>query len=368
MTTSDPRIEVNGPGDYAELLPFLIGHHSEDTIAVHGRIATGVGTGPTMTLPLPEDPATWQPIAEAFATQFHHITHDHGRHDVLDIIVFLCRNPRPGQSAAETAESMRPLANYFVDAFNKPHRAPVMSVIALIDNHWWAYECHLPGCCEGEPLPGPDDPNSVTAQLIRLDRTPGRRASEITQEFLPAEPEDAADLLRALDNEGAAWDQHCATPSDDDTVLQATHTLLETAIRDFRNGATELAHDITARLIYGLNDEWARDHGLEHIEDDDLPHTRRLWAFLARCSLPPYEAAAVPALTLLAAVAWRQGDQITARFALQRALTLDPHDEFADAVHGAINHGLDATTLLPIALKAKAERHARVHGNDAHEN
>ncbi len=166
---------------------------------------------------------------------------------------------------------MRPLADYFVDAFNKPRRAPVMSVIALVDNHWWAYECHLPGCCEGEPLPGLDDPNSVTAQLIRLDRTPGRRASEITQEFLPAEPEDAGDLLRALDNEGAAWAQHCATSSDDGTVLQATHMLLETAIRDFRNGATELAHDITARLIYGLNDEWAQDHGLEHIEDDDLP-------------------------------------------------------------------------------------------------
>ncbi len=49
-------------------------------------------------------------------------------------------------------------------------------------------------------------------------------------------------------------------------------------------------------------------------------------------------------------------------------MTLDPNDDFADAIHGAINHGLDATTLLPIARKAKVERHARAHGNDAHEN
>ncbi|WP_425585728.1 DUF4192 family protein [Streptomyces longisporus] len=80
--------------------------------------------------------------------------------------------------------------------------------------------------------------------------------------------------------------------------------LLETEIRDFRAGATELAHDITARLIFGLNDEWARDHRLEHIEDDNPPYARRLWAFLARRAIPPYEATAVPALTLLAAAAW----------------------------------------------------------------
>ncbi|MDN0193948.1 DUF4192 domain-containing protein [Streptomyces sp. S.PNR 29] len=359
MKTPNPRIKVDGPADFAQLLPFLVGHQPEDCIALHGRIATQSGTGPTMTLSLPDDPATWQATAAAFAAKFTRITHEHGHPDILDIVVFLCRTPRPGQSAEETAEALRPLADYFVDAFTDLGRAPVMSTIALVDNRWWAYECHLPGCCEGEPLPSPDDPTSVAAQLARHGWTPGRRTSEITQEFQPEEPEDAEDLRRALDNEGAAWAQYCANPSDDDTFLQGTHALVETAIRDFGAGANELAHDITARLIHGLNDEWARDHGLEHIEDDELPHARRLWAFLARRAIPPYEVAAVPALTLLAAVAWRQDDIPTARYALKRALTLDPDDDFADALHEAINHEVDATSLLPIARKAKAERHAR---------
>jgi hypothetical protein len=364
----DPRIKVNGPADFAQLLPFLVGHQPENCIALHGRLNTESGTGPTMTVPLPEDPATWQATANALANKFHHVTYEHGRLDILDVIVFLCRTPRPGRSAEETAEALRPLADYFVDAFNKPRRAPVHSTIALVDNRWWAYECYLPGCCEGEPLPSPDDPTSITAQLARHGWTPGRRTSEITQEFQPEEPDDAANLRRALDNEGAAWTQYCANPSDDDTVLQATHTLLETAIRDFRAGATELAHDITARLIHGLNDEYAIDHGLEHIEDDDLTHARRLWAFLARRSIPPYEAAAIPALTLLAAVAWRQNDIPTARYALQHALTLDPNDELADALHEAINRGLDATTLLPIAHNAKTERLARAQNTDSRTN
>ncbi|MFK0279797.1 DUF4192 domain-containing protein [Streptomyces sp. NPDC090499] len=368
MTTPNPhpRIKVDGPAEFAQLLPFLVGHQPEDCIALHGRLDTATGTGPTMTLPLPDDPATWQAVAVSLASDFHHVTHEHGRHDILDIVVFLCRTPRPGQSAEETAEALRPLADYFVDAFDDLGRAPVMSTIALVDNRWWAYECHLPGCCEGEPLPSPDDPTSVAAQLARHGWTLGRRTSEITQEFQPAEPEDAAGLRRALDNEGAAWAQYCASPSDDGTVLQATHALLETAIDDFRVGATELAHDVTARLIHGLNDEWARDHGLEHIEDDDLPHTRRLWAFLARHAIPPYETAAIPALTLLAAVAWRQDDLPTARYALKHALTLDPNDELADALHNAINDGADAASLLPIARNAKTERHARAQTDTTH--
>ncbi|MFE3525367.1 DUF4192 domain-containing protein [Streptomyces sp. NPDC059161] len=368
MPTPNPRVPINGPGDFAELLPFLIGYQPEDTIVLHGVIAPGLGTGPTLTLPLSEDPAHWQAAVETFALRFLHITRQPGRHDIQHIVAYLCRTPRPGHNAKETAESLRPLADYLIEAFTNLGRAPVNAVITLVDNYWWAYESQRPGVCEGEPLPDPDDPNSLTTQLIRHGYTPGRRASEITQEFQPTEPEDAAYLLRALDNEGAAWAQHCAAPSQDHTFLEGTHALLETAMRDFRTGATELAHDITARLAHGLHDEWAQDHGLEYIEDDDLPHARRLWAFLARRCLPPYEPAAVPALTLLAAVAWRQHDLPTARLALQRALTLDPDDESADAIHGAINSGLDATSLLPIARNAKAKRHARAQSNSNQTN
>ncbi|MFF4051904.1 DUF4192 domain-containing protein [Streptomyces chartreusis] len=367
MTTPDPRIHVRTPGDFAELLPFLIGYQPEDTIALHGVIGVGLGTGPTMTLPIPDNAAHWQEAAESFAHHFLHITRQPGRPPIQEIVAYLCRTPPTGQSAEKTAESLRPLADHLTHTLRTIGQVNVRS-IGLVDNRWWAYECPLPGCCEGEPLPGPDDPNSVTAQMIRLGRSPGRTTSDITQEFLPAKPDDATHLHQALVNERAAWSDHCTAPSDDGTVLQATHALLETAIRDFRAGTTELPHDITARLIYGLNDEWARDHGLEHIEDDDLPHTRRLWAYLARHAIPPHQNAAVPALTLLAAVAWRQDDRPTARHALKHALALDPDDEFAHALHSAINHGLDATSLLPIARNAKADRLARAQNPDTQTN
>ncbi|MBC9724922.1 DUF4192 domain-containing protein [Streptomyces sp. TRM68367] len=366
MTTPPSPPQIDSPGEFAQVLPFLLGHQPEDCIVLHG--VTNTGTGPSMVLHLPDDPATWQAAAEAGARKFHAI-HDHGRFDINDIVVFLCRTPRYGQSPEETVEDLWPLGQRLIDTFADLRRAPVKWVIALVDNRWWSYECPYPGCCEGEPIPGPDDPNSVTAQLIRLGHTPGRSSSEITKEFQPSIPDDPSHLLRALDNESTAWAQLCSgAPAELDAALQPTHALLETTMRDFREGATEIADDIAARLIHGLHDEWLMDHGLEYIEDDDLPHARRLWAALARRCIPPYTDAAIPALTLLAAVAWRQDDIPTARHALRQALTADPEYSLAEAINGAINSGVDATSLLPIARKAKAERHTRAQSNDHHAN
>ncbi|MER6011619.1 DUF4192 domain-containing protein [Streptomyces bluensis] len=345
MTTSDPRIKINGPADFAQLLPFLVGHQPEDCIALHGVIAPGAGTGPTMALPLPEDPATWQFAAATFAAHFLHITRERGHHDIQDVIVFLCRNPLPGQSAEDAAESMWPLADCFIDAFSNLRRAPVMSVIALVDNRWWAYECELPGCCEGEPLPAPDDPTSIAAQLARLGPTPGRRSSDIALEYRPMTT-NTARYHQALDEVGADIVEQTRTRIGQALVRDSTAKLIDEALQDFRNGAPQLADDIAARIIIGLQDNQARDHALTHSEDDDLLHARQLWSYLARRCVPPHTDLAPPLLTLLAWVAWRQEDIITARYALKEALTIDPTYHMANLLHEAINRGVDNDKLL----------------------
>ncbi|MET8680773.1 DUF4192 domain-containing protein [Streptomyces sp. NPDC004647] len=267
--------------------------------------------------------------------------------------------------ADETAELLRPVNDWIIDALVEHRGAPQQS-IGLVAGRWWAFTCELPGCCEGEPLPALDDPNSAAAQLIQLGYAPGRRTREIVKEFQPIDPEHAPHQLSALDNEGAAYAAQCAAPEGQDAALDATHSLLETAMRDFRAGATELADDIAARLIHGLHDDWARDHGLEFSEDDDLPYARRLWAFLARRCIAPHTNAAVPALTLLAWVTWRQTDLPTARLALKKALTTDPSYELAEVLHGAINSKADPQGLLAIARNARDARMNRAKRTDSH--
>jgi hypothetical protein len=353
---NDPekKLAIRSLANLAEILPFMLGHYPDDSIVLHCPGPNFID-GPSMTCPLPDDPAHWQQFAEAAACNFIDYAQSQGHSPGSEIVIYLCREPHPGQTAEETAELLRPVSDWLVDALTE-HRGTPQQTLGLVAGRWWAYECDLPGCCEGEPLPALDDPTSVAAQLIRLGYSPGRRTSEILADFQPIDPATAPALLQTLKNEGLNYANQSAYPDGQDTALTATRLLLEGAMHDFRNGATEIADDIAARLIHGLQDNHARDHAFEFAEDDDLPHARRLWTYLARRCIPPFTGQAVPVLTALAWVAWRQDDKITARLALKQALTTDPDYAMADILHDAINTGADPLGLLNIVRDERAQR------------
>jgi hypothetical protein len=357
VTDPENKLTIRSLANLAEILPFMLGHYPDDSIVLHCPGPNFID-GPSMTCPLPDDPSHWQQVAEAAACNFIDYAQSKGHGPGSEIVIYLCREPRPGQTAEETAELLRPVADCLVDALTE-HRGTPQQTLGLVAGRWWAYECDLPGCCEGEPLPGLDDPTSVTAQLIRLGYSPGRRTSDILADFQPIDPATAPRQLQALKDEGASYANQCAVPGGEDAALVATRALLEGAMRDFRNGATEIADDIAARLIHGLQDNHARDHAFEFAEDDDLPHARRLWTCLARRCAPPFTGQAVPLLTCLAWVAWRQDDKITARLALRQALTTAPDYAMADMLHDAINTGADPLGLLAIVRDERAKRQKR---------
>ncbi|MEU0839513.1 DUF4192 domain-containing protein [Streptomyces sp. NPDC005962] len=361
MIVPENKLIIRSLANLAEILPFMLGHYPDDSMVLH-NIGPNLIDGPTMASPLPDDPADWKEEAELFARRF--MTHvQENAHDTAgEIIVYLCREPEPGQSAEQVIELLRPVSNSLTETCTQL-RGSVTQTLGLVAGRWWAFECEWDGCCEGDPLPALDDPKSAAAQLIRMGYSPGRRTGEIVKEFHPAQPA-APGQLRVLDNEAAAYAAQCATPGGQEVALDVTHWLLETAIRAFRDGATDLADDMAARLIHGLQNGWACDHGIEFAEDDDLPHARRLWSFLARRCLPPYTQKAVPLLSLLAWVAWRQDDTLTARLALKDALTADPDYELAGLLVVAINEGEDPQGLLNLARETRAERLARTTHSD----
>lgn len=362
MTGPENKLTISNLANLAEILPFMLGHYPDDSIVFHCPGPNFID-GPSMTCPLPDEPTHWQQVAEAAACNFIQYAQSKGRAPGSEIIIYLCREPRPGQSAEETAELLRPVSDWVIDALAE-HRGVTQQAIGLVAGRWWAFSCDLPGCCEGEPLPALDDPHSVTAQLIRLGYSPGRRTNDIIADFQPIDPATAPRLLQALKNEGLNYASQRAYPGGKDTALAATRALLEGAMRDFRNGATELADDIAARLIHGLQDNHARDHALEFAEDDDLPHARRLWTYLARRCVPPFTDQAVPLLTALAWVAWRQDDKITARLALRQALNTSPEYAMADLLHELINTGADPQGLLNIVRDERAQRQKRTQHQD----
>ncbi|MGW7486788.1 DUF4192 family protein [Streptomyces sp. NPDC054786] len=137
-----------------------------------------------MTCPLPEDPAEWQQATKTAVCKFIHCAHSLGRNSEQGVLIYLCREPRPGQTPWDTAVLLEPLADWLTDALHE-HRGTVLQTIGLVENRWWAFECPIEGCCEGEPLTSADDPTSIAAQMARIGRTPGPRTRDILKEFQP---------------------------------------------------------------------------------------------------------------------------------------------------------------------------------------
>ncbi|MER8002070.1 DUF4192 domain-containing protein [Streptomyces sp. NPDC095613] len=354
MKPNEANIKIENAGGLVELLPFVLGYFPEDAMVIHSTTSPNFLAGPTATLPMPEDPADWQEVAEIFSCHFFNMANERAR-EPESVVIYLCRDPRSGQTAEETAETLRPLAKWLADSCVN-HGVRVLTTVGVIAGRWWSYACATPGCCEGAPLPAVDARDSVTAELIRQGYSPGPHAREITAGFEPIGPDTAPGLSLAFDAAIATLSEQWRTDVGQMEALEETSRIIDAAMRDLRNGVTELQVDVVARLVLGLQDAYARDRAIEYSEDDDLPLARHLWSYLLRRCVPPHAEASVPLLTLLAWVSWRQNDKVTARLALQRALTINSDYELADLLHEAINNGESPQGLLLIAREARAER------------
>ncbi|MER6125384.1 DUF4192 domain-containing protein [Streptomyces sp. NPDC001795] len=351
-------LRIASPSDFLELMPFLLGYTPENALVVHGITNVGLA-GPVMALPLPADPTRWRPIAEAVAPEFIHSTRNRGI-DILDVVVCLYRNPQPGQSPEATAHLLGHMADWMIDAFVNFGDAPVKLVLGIVGNQWWDYSCHWPGCCEGEPMPAGDHPESITAQLRALGRTPGRPSSEIANEYRPTHT-NAARHRRVLDEVSADFLASNRTPRGRLIARQGTLDIIDGALKDLRNGNL-IGDEPAARIILGLQDRRARDRALSSGPEEDLPYERQLWADLARRCVPPYTELAPALLTLFAWVAWRQGDTATARLALREAMTINSNYLLAQHLHQGLNQDVPVDRFLEVfgttAVQDQAEDEA----------
>ncbi|MER7047980.1 DUF4192 family protein [Streptomyces jumonjinensis] len=357
MSTPDNPVQVTTLANLAQILPYLLGHYPDDSIALHAP-GPNFHDGPSMTCPLPEDPDEWQATARTAARQFAAHARAQGHNPDQGVIIYLCREPRPDQTPWDTAALLAPVADWLTTALHE-HRATVLQTIGLVANRWWAYECPTEGCCEGEPLPSRDDPASVAAQMERRGHTPGPRTRDIVKEFRAADA--APGFLGDLDAAASRFNTITATSAGRDATLTTTHAQIDAAMSQFRAGATDLNRTLTTQLIVGLQDHGAVEAGMAHADDEDLPHARRLWAYLARHCPEPFTHEAVPALTLYAFVAWRQGDLIAARLALHDAINTNPDYELATGIYLATIDGEDPREFLTAVRESRDHHITHVH-------
>ncbi|MFG3227816.1 DUF4192 domain-containing protein [Kitasatospora sp. NPDC048194] len=343
-------VVMRGPADMAELLPYLLGFYPDDSIVAVGLQGSDLHQGGVIRADLPASPADWTAAAEETAALLVALSERHGSRP-LQVLLYLCQD-RGTAHAPPVVERLRPLADHLRAAFGRRGVA-VKESLCVSDGRWWSFLCRREGCCDpaGNPVrrgPGPG-PAAAAATVAGLVPRGSRKA--ITGGLAPVgPPEDAvqrAALARAEAVAGAVSREHGIA-------------LLEQAFAEFAAGARELDEERTARLLLALRDRLTRDRGVEYVRPAELASAERLWRFLARRAVPPYEGCAVAPLTLLAWASWAAGDTATARVVLGHVLRLAPGYLLAELLYESMNDGMTPNALMAAVEAQRRRREERV--------
>ncbi|MEV7927631.1 DUF4192 domain-containing protein [Kitasatospora sp. NPDC088779] len=350
-------VTMRGPADMAELLPYLLGFYPDDSIVAVGLQGPDLHQGGVIRADVPESPEQWPAAAEETAALLVALSERHGERPV-QVLLYLCQD-RTTAHAPPVVDGLRPLAGDLRAAFGRRGVA-VKESLCVSDGRWWSFLCRRAGCCDpaGNPIrraPGPG-PAAAAAAFAGLAPRGSRKA--IIGGLAPIGPPGAdaqrAALARAEAAE-AANGADGAGGSGGASVQEQGADLLDQAFAEFAAGARELDEERAARLLVALRDRLTRDRGVEYARPAELAPAERLWRFLARRAVSPYEGCAVAPLTLLAWASWVAGDTATARVVLGHVLRLDPSYLLAELLYESLNDGMTPDALLA-AVEAQRRR------------
>lgn len=370
-TPEASRITLRSPAELADALPYMLGFHPTDSlvmVAVHGE---GGRFGGRLRVGIPSTPAEWEDTARQVAECL--VRGSERRGGKPDgIVVFLCQDPRAGESGQRVMTRLRPLAQRVRLACGALD-VPVLEALCLSGGRYWSYTCDDSGCCpaEGNPLAPPG--TSVMAAAATFAGLQVRGSlKEIESRLAPLVGAGSAEQEEALDRAAAALVPKILDGATRQEVGAETITLAKTLMRRLTlappvEGGPRaddwddalLGHDEAAAVILGLQDREIRDIAAEWMEGDEAAPALRLWRALARRCVGAYAEHAAAPLTLAGWVSWSGGDEPTARIALGLALRADSEYRFAQLLHHACNEGIDPEGLRQCLREERRRREPR---------
>ncbi|MFJ5807951.1 DUF4192 domain-containing protein [Streptomyces sp. NPDC093093] len=373
--TSGPSIEsqitLRSPAELADALPYMLGFHPTDSlvmVAVHGE---GGRFGGRLRVGIPAAPTEWEETARQVAeTLVRGSERRGGKPD--GIVVFLCHDPRDGESGQRVMTRLRPLAQRLRVACGALD-VPVLEALCLSEGRYWSYVCPDARCCpaEGNPLVMPG--TSVMAAAATFAGLQVRGSlKEIEGRLTPLRGAAAREQEAALERASVALVPKILDGATREEIGAETITLARTLMRrmtspppaetgsggDGRDDAL-LGHDEAAAVIIGLQDREIRDIAAEWMEGEEAGPALRLWRALARRCVGIYAEHAAAPLTLAGWVSWSTGDEPTARIALDLALRADADYRFAQLLHHACNEGIDPEGLRQCLREERRRREPR---------
>ncbi|WP_165845645.1 DUF4192 domain-containing protein [Streptacidiphilus pinicola] len=350
-----PVVRMRTPADVADALPYLLGFFPSDSVVALGLQGSRRRQGGSVRVDIPP-PAAWPAAAREVVGFLLALSEQRDRPPDA-VILYFCQDPEPGGNPRAVTERLRPLATLLADGF-RAAGVPVHESLCLSAGRWFSYTCADPACCPTEGAlvrpPGSTSPVAAAAAFAGIQLRGSLR--ELHRELEPVAVEAVAPLLLALEREMPLVAAELDREGGRERLREATAALVDAAVVRFGQGECELDDHDAARIVLGLQDRLARDRAAEWLDPPDVAHAGRLWRYLARRCVGPFEAHAAAPLSLLGWTAWVTSDTVTARVALGRALAVDPSYTFAALLYEAINCGAVPDTLC---ATLRAERAAR---------
>lgn len=316
------RLRLSSPGDLAEIVPYLLGFHPRESLvalALRGP-ARVVACSLRLDLPQPgEDPAA------AAGSVAHYL--GQARADRAVLVVYADRGDPAG------AQPHRGLIHAVAESL-AARGVPVVDALQVSGRRWWSYLCTDPRCCPADGTALAAAGSSAVAAAATYAGLVALPSRDSVERSLDPFPPAARARRPALDAARAEAAERRADDAGAAALRAEWLALLDEAV----DADTVPADDRAARLILGLADPAVRDACCEWAQSPRAGAGQRLWTYLARWAVPPYDAAP---LFMLGWFAYLDGNATLAAMAIARCLRSDSGHSFARLLDRALAGGLD---------------------------
>ncbi|RIQ34134.1 DUF4192 domain-containing protein [Jiangella rhizosphaerae] len=366
------------PGELLAAIPHLMGFHPQSSIVVVHVDLEDRRTGTLLRLDLPgagDDEGYARQLAKRI---------EYGQPDGVILVCYGDREAPPGAGGAPPGAGGAPPGHPSDRAASSrrgvPHQALIELIVgelaggpvkvlgtAYVDGgRWWTYDCDHPGCCPADGVPLPDPGMGAAADVAARAALAGRRTLSSRRELEDslrglsgADEKAMAGVFERVDRELAAE----ALADGVEVVRGRTLALARLLLARSAEGRLELADDDVARLSLGAADLLVRDRFIA-LDGADPAAWLGLLTALARRT-PDARAAAV--CSVVAWVAYQQGDGAVANVALDRVLSVDPRHTMAlllrDCLDSQVSPGhIAALTREAVDAAERARREVSAAG------
>ncbi len=208
----------------------------------------------------------------------------------------------------------------------------VHEALLVRTGRWFSYDCRDRRCCppEGTPVPAPSGSPGLSllaAETVLDGRAVRGSRAELAATVAPPALLAAKAAEQAQEAALQRWAERVVADGDG-AERDAAAARWQRALAGARDGQFSLTPPELTDLAVGLLDVRVRDVVLVQIVDDS-ESLLALLLTLARCTVPPDDAAVC---TLLAITAWVRGDGALANIALDRAQATDPDYSLATLI------------------------------------